>query len=36
MLPTLPKKTKKLLLFSEKLEKFIYKALKDLVDISKI
>ena len=36
MLPTLPKKTKKLLLFSEKLENFSYNSLKDLVDISKI
>ena len=35
MLPTLPSKTRKSLLFSEELEKFSYNSLKDLVDIGK-
>ena len=35
MLPTLPTKTRKLLLFSEELEKFSYNSLKDLVNIGK-
>ena len=35
MLPTLPAKTRKSLLFSEELEKFRYSSLKDLVNIDK-
>ena len=35
MLPRLPTKTRKSLLFSEELEKFSYNSLKDLVDIGK-
>ena len=35
MVPTLPTKSRKSLLFSEGLEKFSYNALKDLVDIDK-
>ena len=35
MLPTLPTKTRKSLLFSEELEKLSYNSLKDLVDIGK-
>ena len=35
MLPALPTKTRKLLLFSEELEKFSYNSFKDLVDIGK-
>ena len=35
MLPTLHKKTRKSLLFSEELEKRSYNLLKDLVDIDK-
>ena len=36
MFPTLPTKTRRLLLFSEELEKFSYNSLKDLVDIGKV
>ena len=35
MLPTLPTKTRKSMLFSEELQKFSYTSLKDLVDIDK-
>ena len=36
MLPTLPTRTSKSLLFSEELEKFTYNSLKGLVDIGKL